>query len=154
MSGSEELDTVTNNARLAASGKYALSFTTESDANVTMIYYIASKASTVFDENKIPAYAYAITGEAPDSATDSEIYTGNGTISLELKKSEAGQDSYFGVKADKDCAVTVSVTRTDDVEEEQQVTLQTLHPTGNPIEWTDAKIAENRTESDSLLKIK
>ncbi len=154
MSGSEELDTVTNNARLAASGKYALSFTTESDANVTMIYYIASKASTVFDENKIPAYAYAITGEAPDSATDSEIYTGNGTISLELKKSEAGQDSYFGVKADKDCAVTVSVTRTDDVEEEQQVTLQTLRPTGNPVEWTDAKIAENRTEGDSLMEIK
>ena len=147
------IDEATDAARQAASGKYDVTFTTDSNANITMERYNGNRGNTPINAEGVPTQILAITGNAPDNAEDAELYTGNDTVSLELTKDYSASDYLFGVKADKDCTVTISVTRTGDATEETTVTITPVAPSGNPIEWTDAKVAENKNDGENLLEI-
>ena len=117
------LDTIIANVKRAAMGNYKLSFATESDAEVYLVYwnYNLSRGGFKKNEDKSPADEYigSISGVAPAGSAIEKKYTGENYVIVRVSEEEGTARFYLGLYTSKSCSVTISVERIGDYEEEQ-----------------------------------
>lgn len=116
------LDTIIANVKRAAQGNYKLSFTTESDAEVYLVYwnYNLSMGNFKKNEDKSPADEYigSISGVAPAGSAIEKKYTGENSVIVRVSEEFGTSRFYLGLYTSKSCSVTISVERIGDYEEE------------------------------------
>ena len=116
-------DVIIANVKKAAMGNYKLSFTTESDAEVYLVYwnYNLSRGGFNKNEDKSPADEYigSISGVAPAGSAIEKKYTGENYVIVRVPEEEGTARFYLGLYTSKSCIVTISVERIGDYEEEQ-----------------------------------
>ena len=119
----DDLGTRNTNAKKAAQGNYKLSFATESDAEVYLVYwnYNLSMGGFKKNEDKSPADEYigSISGVAPQGSAIEKKYTGENYVIVRISEELAASVYYLGLYTEKSCSVTISVERIGDYEEEQ-----------------------------------
>ncbi|MCH5147543.1 MAG: hypothetical protein J1F61_06065 [Clostridiales bacterium] len=116
------LDTIIANVKRAAQGNYKLSFATESDAEVYLVYwnYNLSIGGFKKNEDKSPAdeYVGSISGVAPQGSAIEKKYTGENYVIVRVSEEFGTSRFYLGLYTSKSCSVTISVERIGDYEEE------------------------------------
>ena len=119
----DDLNTRNTNAKKAAQGNYKLSFTTESNAKVYLVYWNYNLLMGGFNKNedKSPAdeYVGSISGIAPQGSAIEKKYTGENFVIVRISEELAASVYYLGLYTEKSCSVTISVERLGDYEEEQ-----------------------------------
>ncbi len=129
----EDTQVLLDNATKAAIGMYKISFTvTEGSATVEMCKYSGSRAFMLTDANGIPLDSAII-----NKTGDGTSYTDSTSITLNLHSELVNNDNIFGIKADADCKVRITVERTGDSVEPPKVETTVKEVTGTPVKWTD-----------------
>ena len=116
------LDTIIANVKKAAQGNYKISFTTESEAKVYLVYWNYNLAMGGFNKNddKSPAdqYVGSISGVAPAGSAIEKKYTGDNSVIVRVSEEFGTARFYLGLYTEESCNVTISVERIGDYEEE------------------------------------
>lgn len=131
----EENDRLIANATQAAAGKYTVTVSGGNGAKIS--YFVGSLGYMVTDEYGIPYPATAET-KGVDALTETSVSLNNDT------KSVRG-DCIFGISAQADCTVTVTVERTGDAVEIPDPVLITVNPPSNLEKYPNATAGQTLT---------
>ena len=114
-SSTEENDKIVENAKIASSGVYKISFTVDRNANADLFFW--DEQGVVFDAfhytnlDGTPSDMY-ITARSGGTAGSGK-YTGGDFVEVKIRPSIGLRLFQFGIKTDIECNVTVTVERTD-----------------------------------------
>ncbi len=127
-------------ATMAATGKYEIGFETSDDAQIVLTHYNGTPGNISLDDDGRPNSVITST----DSATQG--------IALNLHSFIVRSQWIFGIISEQDCAVTITVTRTDDADEP---VINRIHVEATEIiteeKWTQG--AQNPEETLELVPL-
>lgn len=139
----------------AATGKYRVKLTCDTpDANAVMYYYSGSSSYIPCDENTgIPSAIRQATGTAPSNASDPSVYTGTDYIDVNLYKDIARAENIFGVHADKDCTVTITIERLGNATEPPAIVEKRVQVTGSLFKFANQSGTLTEVDVDNSVSV-